>query len=182
MSRKSKPNRKKKQQLKKWHKIAAGAVLLAAAAFIIINILTGDEPVENRYVFKKEGELTFTDSSGTALKKIDIEIADDQYDRQLGLMFRDEMSDSQGMLFIFPYQTIQSFWMRDTKISLDILFINKEKKIVTIHKRTSILSDQSYPSSDPAIYVVEVVAGFTDRYNIKTGDFIDWMSTQINTN
>lgn len=178
MSKKPTSKKKKKQGIKKWHKITAGIIVLAAAVFLIVNILK-EEPVQNNYNFKKEGELTFIDSSGTAMKKIDIEIADNEYERQLGLMFREEMSDSQGMLFIFPYQTIQSFWMRNTKISLDIMFINKEKKIVTIHKGTDILSDQSYPSSDPSLYVLEVIAGFTDKFNIKTGDRIDWMSTQI---
>lgn len=179
MSKKTTSVRKKKQGINKWHKITAGVVVLAAAVFLIVNILKEEEPVENKYLFKKEGELSFIDSAGAVLKKIDIEIADNDYERQLGLMFREEMLESQGMLFIFPYQTIQSFWMRNTKLSLDILFINKEKKIVTIHKGTNILSDQSYPSSDPSIYVLEVIAGFTDKFNIKEGDKIDWMSTLI---
>jgi uncharacterized membrane protein (UPF0127 family) len=83
------------------------------------------------------------------------------------------------MLFIFPRQGAQSFWMRNTLISLDIMFINDQKEIVTIHKNTKILSDTSYPATQPSIYVVEVLAGFSDRHNIQIGDKIDWMGTKI---
>jgi len=179
MNKKPVKKKTKTTDIKKWHKAAAAIIVIAVAAYFIIKIFIKEEPVQNKYVFKKEGELTFFDSSGTVLKKIDIEIADDNYERQLGLMFRETMTGEQGMLFIFPYQTMQSFWMHNTLISLDILFVNDQKKIVTIHKGTNILSDQSYPSTDPAIYVVEVIAGFTDKHNIKTGDKIDWMSMQL---
>ena len=131
------------------------------------------------YTFTKEGELTFTDSLGTLKAKIDLEIADNDYERQLGLMNRKEMKENEGMLFIFPRQDYQSFWMRNTLISLDIMFVNDQKEIVTIHKNTKILSDTSYPSSAPSIYVVETLAGFTDRHNIQVGDKIDWMGTRI---
>ena len=56
--------------------------------------------------------------------KIDLEIADSEYERQLGLMNRKEMKENEGMLFIFPQQEYQSFWMRNTLISLDIMFVN----------------------------------------------------------
>jgi uncharacterized membrane protein (UPF0127 family) len=131
------------------------------------------------YTFKKEGELTFTDTLGNEKVKIDLEIADNEYERQLGLMNRKSMEENQGMLFIFPFEKYQSFWMRNTLISLDILFINKDKKIVTIHKNSEILSAQSYPSSAPAMYVVEVVGGFTDKFNIIIGDKIFWMENKL---
>jgi hypothetical protein len=161
-------------------KITAIIVLIAAATFIIINNFTNNnEPEVKYYTFKKEGELTFTDSLGNTKVKIDLEIADNEYERQLGLMNRKSMEENQGMLFIFQDERMQSFWMRNTLIPLDMLFINKEKKIVTIHKNTKILSAQSYPSTAPAIYVVEVVGGFTDKYNIVVGDKIFWMGTKL---
>ena len=134
---------------------------------------------ETYYNFKKGGELTFTDSIGNFLAKIDIEIADNNYERQLGLMNRISMEENQGMLFIFPTERYQSFWMLNTLFSLDILFINSNKEIVTIHKNTTPTSQQSYPSSKPAIYVVEVVAGYTDKFNINEGDRIHWIGTKI---
>lgn len=160
-------------------KIVVAVVIIALLGFFIINNFISIEPEVEYYTFKKEGELTFTDSLGTLKSKIDLEIADTEYERQLGLMNRKEMSENEGMLFIFPEQRLQSFWMRNTLISLDIMFVNAQKQIVTIHKNTKILSDTSYPSSEPSIYVVEVLAGFAERHNIQVGDRIDWMGTRI---
>jgi len=160
-------------------KIIVGVVVVALLGFFIVNNFINNEPKVEYYTFTKEGELVFTDSLGTLKTKIDLEIADNDYERQLGLMNRKEMKENEGMLFIFPVQQLQSFWMRNTLISLDIMFVNDQKKIVTIHKSTKILSETSYPSSRPALYVVEVLAGFTDRHNIQVGDKIDWMGTKI---
>jgi len=84
------------------------------------------------------------------------------------------MEEKQGMLFVFPADAMQSFWMRNTLISLDMIFINSSKEIVTIQKNTKVLSDQSYPSSAPAKFVLEVNRGFTDKYKIVVGDKINW--------
>ena len=162
-------------------KVATIIVLIAVALlFIVNNFINNNEPEVKYYMFKKEGELTFTDSLGNAKIKIDLEIADNEYERQLGLMNRKSMEENQGMLFIFSNERIQSFWMRNTLIPLDMLFINKDKEIITIHKNTETLSAKSYPSTAPAIYVVEVVGGFTDKYNIVIGSKIFWMGTKIN--
>ena len=156
-------------------------VLIVAAAFFILNNLIKNGKTEVEYYkFKKEGELTITDSLGVSKFKIDLEIADTEYERQLGLMNRNTMEETQGMLFIFQSERMQSFWMRNTLIPLDILFINKNNEIVTIHKNTKVLSAQSYPSTEPAIYVLEVKGGFTDRQNIIKGDKIFWIETKVN--
>lgn len=159
--------------------IVIAVLALAVIGFFIVNNFITHEPKVEYYTFTKEGELTFTDSLGTLKSKIDLEIADTEYERELGLMNRNEMKENQGMLFIFPDLSLRSFWMRNTLISLDMIFIDNQKKIVTIHKNTKILSDQSYPSSEPAMYVVEVIAGYTDKHNIQVGDKIDWMGTKI---
>jgi uncharacterized protein len=178
MSKKKKKNIPK-TGLKPWQKIASAVIIVAFTAFIVLTFLPEDQTSGRKHEFMKEGELTFLDSAGSRIKTIDIEIADNEYERQMGLMFRDKMEENQGMLFIFPYQSMQSFWMRNTKLSLDILFVNNQKKIVTIHKGTDILSDKSYPSTEPAQYVVEVIAGFTERYNITEGGSIDWQTNRL---
>lgn len=169
------PKQAAKRPDKKVYYISAAVI---AAAIIILFVYPGILNKENNeevyYMFKKEGELTLSDSSNVLKAKIDIEIADTDYERQLGLMKRVSMEEKQGMLFIFPSEAMQSFWMRNTLISLDMLFINENKKIVTIHKNTKILSDQSYPSSAPAKYVLETIAGFTDKFGINVGDVINW--------
>lgn len=173
---KKKVNQKKKINLLQ---IIAGSLALILIVFFIIKQFIIPPKTEMlEYSFTKEGELVFSDSMGVQKTKIDIEIADDEYQRELGLMNRKSMEENQGMLFIFPFERFQSFWMRNTFISLDIIFVDANKTIVTIHKNTQVLSDQSYPSSKPAKYVVEVVAGFTDKHNIQIGDKIDWLGNK----
>ncbi len=155
----------------------AVGVLAIIAVYVISFIIptkTDQSTEETEYKFMKEGSLTFTDSLNNSITKIDLEIADTDFDRQLGLMFRKSMETNQGMLFIFPVQETLSFWMRNTYLPLDMIFVNADKKIVTIHKNTKTLSDQSYASTEPAKYVVEVVAGFTDKFSVKVGDKINW--------
>jgi len=183
-----KKNNKKKQdesaQSKKklnplFVKIGIATIALIIGLVFVLNNCQDDTTNMHYYKFKKEGELTFVDSTETPIVKIDIEIADNDYERQLGLMNRQSMEEMQGMLFIFPQERYQSFWMMNTLFSLDILFININKEIVTIHKNTTPLSEQSYPSTAPAIYVVEVNAGFCDRHNVKLGDKIFWIGSKL---
>jgi uncharacterized membrane protein (UPF0127 family) len=161
-----------------WQLVLAVIVLLIIVIFIYNSSIKEESGTVEYYHFKKEGELTFTDLTGNPTIKIDIEIADNDYERQLGLMKRESMGEMQGMLFIFPEEKYQSFWMFNTLFSLDMLFINSNKEIVTIHKNTKPLSEESYPSSKPAQYVLEVNGGFCDKYNIKVGDKVFWMETK----
>jgi len=160
-------------------KIGITTIALVIVFIFVLNNCQDETSEMHFYKFKKEGELTFVDSLDNPLIKIDIEIADNDYERQLGLMNRQSMEEMQGMLFIFPQERYQSFWMLNTLFSLDIIFINNNKEIVTIHKNTTPLSEQSYPSSAPAIYVVEVNAGFCDRHNIALGDKIFWIGSKL---
>lgn len=182
MTQKKKPSDKKNTFKKEsdLKKIAVIIVVVLIGAILIFNnFVKSPEKEMEFYTFTKEGELIFSDSLGNTKAKIDLEIADDEYQRQLGLMNRKEMTENQGMLFIFPRQDYLSFWMRNTFLSLDMIFVDESKTIVTIHKNTRILSDTSYPSTKPAKYVVEVLAGFTDKHNIQVGDKIDWMGMKL---
>ena len=128
---------------------------------------------ENPPEFRKDGELIFTDNfTGEMKSKIDIEIASTDFQRQLGLMYRAEMDFNRGMLFLFDREQLQSFWMRNTLIPLDIIYVNSRREIVDILTATEILSDNSYPSSAPAVYVVEVNAGYCELHGITNGDKI----------
>ena len=89
-------------------------------------------------------------------------------------MYRETLPENQGMLFIFDKEEPQAFWMKNTHVSLDMIFVNKNKKIIRIHKYTEPYTTKSYTSGAPAIYVVEVVAGFSDQYGIEPGWSIDW--------
>lgn len=126
------------------------------------------------FSFTKNGELTFIKKDGEFITKIEIEIADNDAKRAQGLMYRDKMKFNRGMLFIFPKEDYQSFWMKNTTLPLDMIFVNKDGEIVKIHKNTTPYTLESYPSGKPAQFVVEVNAGFTDKFNIVEGDKITW--------
>jgi uncharacterized membrane protein (UPF0127 family) len=176
-SRKPLP-KKSKAGIPAVYKILVLLIVAAAAIyFIFIKINNAGNSPDEEYMFKKNGELTFSDTSGV-LFKIDIQIAGTEFDRQLGLMFRKSMNENQGMLFIFPDNRIRSFWMRNTEIPLDIIFVDSAKTILNIAKNTTPYSDNSYSSSGPAKYVIEVNGGFTDTHNIVHGDKISWISTE----
>lgn len=124
-------------------------------------------------VFTKEGELSFiSKAKGDTIKTIDIELAQTDEERALGLMNRKSMEDTQGMLFIFDFPSEQSFWMKNTYISLDIMYVDADMEIVSIRKYTTPLSEDGVPSLKPAQYVVETNAGFADKYHVQVGDKI----------
>ncbi len=99
-----------------------------------------------------------------------VEIADDPQERSRGLMFRREMPDDRGMLFDFGVEEPASFWMENTYISLDMIFIKADGTVESIAERTTPLSQRSVPSKGPVRYVLEVNAGLSDELGIKPGD------------
>ncbi|OQX77253.1 MAG: hypothetical protein B6D64_08545 [Bacteroidetes bacterium 4484_276] len=125
--------------------------------------------------FTIEGKLTFTSNAGDSLVTIAIEIADDDYSRQMGLMYRYYIPDTVGMLFIFPDETQRSFWMKNTPSSLDIIYANKQKEIVRVWENTFPYSEKSIPSGDKAKYVIEVGAGFCSRHGISTNNKFEYI-------
>lgn len=128
---------------------------------------------DNPPIFRKDGELSFFDkNTNLELFHIDTEIASTDETRARGLMFRKEMDEKNGMIFLFSKDEIQSFYMHNTLISLDILYVNSKMEIVDIYKNTNTLDDTSLPSKFPAMYVIEINAGLCDKYNIEIGDFI----------
>ncbi|MEA1875167.1 MAG: DUF192 domain-containing protein [Bacteroidota bacterium] len=130
---------------------------------------------ENPPVFKKEGEVKFIrKGADTLISKIDVEIVDNDFDRALGLMFRPEMKENRGMLFLFKNEVEQAFWMRNTIISLDIIYVNSIGEIVKIYKNTKTKSQESLPSGAAAINVIEVNAGYCEKYGIGKGDFVEY--------
>jgi len=99
-----------------------------------------------------------------------VEIADDDRERALGLMYRREMAADEGMLFDFVTEQPASFWMRNTYIPLDMLFIKADGTIASIAERTTPLSEKSVPSKGPVRYVLEINGGLSDTLGIEAGD------------
>jgi uncharacterized membrane protein (UPF0127 family) len=121
-----------------------------------------------------QGQVTFISPDSSQKETILVEIAEDDYSRANGLMYREDLPENQGMLFIFEDERQQYFWMKNTPVSLDMIFVNTDNKIVNIEKYTMPYSTKSYPSRKPALYVIEVVAGYSDQHGIESSWLIDW--------
>lgn len=106
------------------------------------------------------------------IASLDIEIADDEYQTQTGLMYRNSLGKDQGMLFVFKDMQRRSFYMKNTKIPLDIIYFNTEKEIVSIQKNAKPMDETSLPSEAASQYVLEVNAGLSDVWKLENGDRI----------
>lgn len=165
--------------------VIIGTILLAlVAVFLIVSNTfmhertsqTPDTAPERTTgeVFREDGTVTFTSADGLTLAAIVVEIADNDASREQGLMGRRTMRDDRGMLFLFDQPEPRSFWMANTPLPLDILFIDANQRIINIHRNTRPFSEESLPSTAPAQYVVEVNGGWCDRNGVKEGDAITW--------
>lgn len=132
-------------------------------------------PVKDQDIgFTAEGKLQIYKKDSIQVATLDIEIADNDYERETGLMYRNTMKPNQGMLFIFGEEEPRYFYMKNTQIALDIIYINAEKEIVSIVKNTVPLDETSLPSQAPAKYVLEVNAGLSDQWGLAAGDRISF--------
>ena len=121
--------------------------------------------------FKKEGELQLL-RNDSLLAQFNIEIADDEFQRQTGLMNRHSMNYDQAMLFIFDDEQYRSFYMKNTYIPLDIIYIDKDGEIVSFQYDAKPLDESSLPSNVPAKYVLEINAGLAEQYDLQIDDKI----------
>ena len=112
--------------------------------------------------------------NGKNLIDLNVEIADDNQKRTNGLMFRGSLDETSGMFFIFENENYQMFWMKNTLIPLDLVYIDKNLKVVDIKYAVPCKEDPCavYKSAKPAKYVLEVNSNFTAKKNIKPGDKI----------
>lgn len=100
---------------------------------------------------------------------ISVELACTPEEQQQGLMFRRSLEDRQGMLFVFPYEAIQSFWMKNTFIPLDMIHLDQTGKIVGIVENATPHDESSRSVGSPAKYVLEVNAFFAKKNNLHIG-------------
>jgi uncharacterized membrane protein (UPF0127 family) len=106
----------------------------------------------------------------------DVEIADTAEKQELGLMFRDSMPEDHGMLFIFPSERSRSFWMKNCRFPLDIIYFDKDLSLVNIVRGARPCRSAqcpSYRSTGPAMYVLELNAGLADELGLQPGDLIE---------
>lgn len=131
--------------------------------------------VTTEIAFKKEGELQILKQKTDSVRsKLEIEIADNEYETQTGLMYRESLGKNHGMLFIFPDVGMHSFYMKNTQIPLDLMFIREDMTIATIAERAQPMDEASISSGVPVKYVLEVNAGHVEANGIQPGDMISY--------
>lgn len=163
-----------------FHRLYLGLVFLVIAlvAAVLIVILPSHKkaaaPAESVLSFVKEGTVAFLDAQGSPFCSFDIEIADTPAQLASGLMNRDSLAIGQGMLFLMPRNEIQSFWMKNTYIPLDIVFIGADSTVVSVSENTVPFSEERIVSSAPAAFVLELNAGVAARCRIKPGTRFTW--------
>lgn len=150
------------------------ACIILACGFFLITC--GDKKSDKKVIkqevsFTKEGTLSLF-KKDSLLVKLDIEIADNEYETQTGLMYRKTMQDDRGMLFIFPSSEQRFFYMKNTEFSIDIIYLGEDNKIVSIQKNAEPFNENSLPSDGPAKYVLEVNAGLSDKWGLEAGDLM----------
>jgi len=134
-------------------------IVIAAAIFLTQNQHSGKE------------QITITNSAGQEIH-IYVEIADEWPELQKGLMYQENLPEDEGMLFIFSSSGNYPFWMKNTLIPLDAIYISENGTIVDILQMEPCVSDPcpSYPPDADALYVLEVNNGFSERHGIEEGN------------
>ena len=137
-------------------------------AFLLFGLLLVASPAPLANSQLRQQTLEIATKSG--VHAFSVEIVDNDADRAKGLMFRKELPEGKGMLFDFQREQDVSFWMENTYISLDIMFIRGDGTILRIAENTEALSTKMIPSGGPVRGVLEVIAGTSRKFGIAPGD------------
>ena len=160
-------NQKKKERSKKHAKIFFGGLIAIICSLTLF------------YQFKADAQLmpvTFSGSSdGAKAAQFKLEIAADNQSRIKGLMYRKEMDEDKGMLFVFSKPSKQSFHMKNTYLSLDMIFVGANKKVVGILHSVPPLNQVPRNVEAKSQYVIELNAGMAKKYGIKQGAQVDFL-------
>lgn len=148
-------------------KTVISRAVLAALLYFSIGIVE-DTPAE---ALDKQ-PLTFITSAGQ--HKITVEVADDDNERNTGLMFRKSIGDDEGMIFLYPGEEDISMWMKNTYISLDMIFVRSNGTISRIETGTEPFSESVISSGGKVLAVIEMKAGSARRLGLKAGDKVSY--------
>ena len=148
-------------------------ILVVLTTFLIYQYFEGQDKKIEKVVFYNGNQK---------VSEIFVEIADDDEERAKGLMHRETLAENRGMLFVFLDENPRSFWMKNTLIPLDMIFLDGKKNIVSIAKnaepcRASGCKTSScplYSSKEKSRYVIEVNAGFCEEYSINENTEIEF--------
>jgi len=113
-------------------------------------------------------EVVLENTQGQKVR-VRVEVADTSREREQGLMHRKRLDPDAGMLFVYPFDSLQSFWMKNTYIPLDMIFIGNNRRIVGIAENTKPLSLKRIQVDTPSRFILEVNAGFAKKHGIREG-------------
>lgn len=138
------------------------------AAITFIYCHTRDFKSESNNILDKGGILHYVQfyKGERLIANFRVELAITDNERQKGLMERKDLPIDCGMLFIFNKEDIHYFWMKNTYIPLDMIFINSDMKVVGVYKNATPLSEESINIGKPSKYVLEINAGLSEKYGI----------------
>jgi len=122
---------------------------------------------------RDRGPVAVIRGPGAAVE-ISLEVAATPAERERGLMYRRSLAEGRGMLFVFDADGNQSFWMKNTLIPLDLLFIARDGTVVGIHANATPLSTANIAVGKPSRYVLEVPGGWAARHGISAGARVDF--------
>ncbi|HUO04913.1 MAG TPA: DUF192 domain-containing protein [Candidatus Binataceae bacterium] len=111
---------------------------------------------------------------GKQLATVQVEIANTPQQRELGLMYRKQLDQDAGMIFIFKSPKQQAFWMHNTEIPLDMIFAGENRRILGIVANAEPHTDTPRSVDGESLYVLEVNGGYAARHNIQAGDRLDF--------
>ena len=144
------------------------SALFLALALLVWPLAAGRAPAA------EQGTLEIATKSGVRTFAVELAVTDEE--RAKGLMFRTEVPDGYGMLFDFKREQQVSMWMKNTLVSLDMIFIRDNGRIARIAENTEVRSEKIIESGAPVRAVLEVVAGTARKYGIAPGDKVAYPS------
>jgi hypothetical protein len=142
-------------------------ILLGPVLLLLVAAVVQASAAQSRL---PRGRATFPDRT-----TVSVDIADTDPIRERGLMFRDHLAPNEGMIFVFPEPGYYPFWMKNTLIPLDMLWLDAQGRIVSIARSVPPCKADPCPTSPPdanASYVIEVVSGFSRQHGLKVGDVV----------
>jgi uncharacterized membrane protein (UPF0127 family) len=146
--------------------------MMRRVAVLVVPVLVALVVIARAPFAATTGTLEIASKSGVHSFEVEVVATDEE--RAKGLMFRKELPEGQGMLFDFKIEQPVAFWMKNTVIPLDMIFIRADGRILRIAENTEPLSERLVPSGGPVLGVLEVIGGTAKKLGIAAGDRVSY--------